>query len=62
MTGRVCNCGFAVMSEGIMKSFQEARKAKIPTVAFIGASSGKISLQKVCQVVAPSRRALSSNS
>ena len=34
----------------------------MPTVAFIGASSGKISFQKACQVVAPSRRALSSSS
>ena len=51
-----------MISDGIMKSFQEARKAKMPTVAFIGASSGKISLQKICQVVAPSSRALSSSS
>src|SRR5579864_6689027 len=37
-TGRVCNFGFAVISRGIMKSFQDCRKAKMPTVAAIGAS------------------------
>ena len=34
----------------------------MPTVALIGASSGKISCQKVCHVDAPSMRALSSSS
>ncbi len=51
-----------MISDGIMKSFHEARKAKIPTVALIGASSGKISRQNVWPVVAPSMRALSSSS
>ena len=32
-TGRVCYFGFAVISCGIMKSFQDCRKAKMPTVA-----------------------------
>ena len=45
-----------------MKSFQEARNAKMPTVALMGASSGKISCQNVCHVEAPSMRALSSSS
>ena len=51
-----------MISDGIMKSFHEARNAKMPTVALIGASSGKISCQNVCHVVAPSMRALSSSS
>ena len=51
-----------MISDGIMKSFHEARNAKMPTVALIGASSGKISFQNVCQVEAPSMRALSSSS
>jgi hypothetical protein len=50
------------MSCGIMKSFQDCRKAKMPTVALIGASSGSTIFRKVCQVVQPSIRALSSNS
>ncbi len=45
-----------------MKSFQDCRKAKMPTVALIGASSGSTTLRKVCQVVQPSSRALSSSS
>ena len=45
-----------------MKSFQAPRNAKMPTVAFIGASSGKMIFQKTCQVLAPSSRALSSSS
>ena len=34
----------------------------MPTVAFIGASSGKMIFQKTCQVLAPSSRADSSSS
>ena len=34
-----------------MKSFQAYRNAKIPTVALMGARSGKISRQNVCHVV-----------
>ncbi len=45
-----------------MKSFHEAKNAKMPTVALIGANNGKIRVQNVCQVVAPSMRALSSSS
>src|SRR5690625_6924088 len=44
-----------------MKSFHEARNAKIPTVADIGASSGKISRTNTCQVLAPSTRIDSSS-
>ncbi len=61
-TGSVCIVGSAVMSDGSMKSFHEARKAKMPTVAFIGARSGRMIRQKICHVLAPSMRALSSSS
>src|SRR5699024_12448926 len=44
-----------------MKSFHEARNAKIPTVADIGASSGKISRTNTRQVLAPSTRIDSSS-
>ena len=40
------SAGSEMMSEGIMKSFQEARKEKMPTVALIGARSGKTIRQK----------------
>ncbi len=50
-----------MISDGIMKSFHAYRNAKIPTVALIGARSGKISRQNVCQADAPSMRALSSS-
>ena len=45
-----------------MKSFQDCRKAKMPTVAAIGVSSGSTIFRKVCRVVQPSIRALSSSS
>ena len=57
MTGRVCHFGFAVIRFGIMKSFQDCRKAKMPTVAAIGVSSGSTTFRKVCKVVQPSSRA-----
>src|ERR1700733_5258988 len=53
MTGRVCHFGFAVIRFGIMKSFQDCRKAKIPMVAFIGASRVSTTLRKVWQVELP---------
>ena len=51
-----------MISEGIMKSFHELRKAKMHTVAAMGERSGKISLQNVCHVLAPSIRIDSSSS
>jgi hypothetical protein len=45
-----------------MKSFHEARKAKILTVAFIGPSSGRMMRRNVIHVEHRSRRALSSSS
>src|SRR6202035_252434 len=62
VTGRVWYFGFAVISCGIMKSFQDCRKAKMPTVAGIGASSGRTTLRYTVNVLAPSIRALSSSS
>lgn len=50
------------MTSGSRKSFQAHRQVRMPTVAFIGASSGKITRQKVPQVEAPSIAAASSSS
>src|ERR1700746_2349258 len=50
-TGRGWYFGFAVISCGIMKSFQDCRKAKMPMVALIGANSGSTTFRKVFQVV-----------
>ena len=42
------------MTSGSRKSFQAHRQVRMPTVAFIGASSGKITFQKMPHVDAPS--------
>ena len=61
-TGTVCSAGSEMISEGIMKSFHDWMKAKIPTVAHIGPSSGRIRRQNTRQVPAPSIRIDSSSS
>ena len=60
--GRVCSVESAVMSDGTMKSFPDARNAKMATVALTGATIGKTMRRNTPHVVAPSSRALSSSS
>ena len=45
-----------------MKSFHAQTQVRMPTVAFIGASSGKMTVQNTPHVDAPSTRAASSSS
>ena len=49
-------------TSGRMKSFHAHTQVRMPTVAFIGTSSGKITFQNTRQVDAPSMRAASSSS
>ena len=50
------------MTSGSRKSFQAHRQVRMPTVAFMGDSSGKMIRQKICQREAPSIAAASSSS
>ena len=50
------------MTKGSRKSFHAHRQVRIPTVAFIGDSSGKMTDQKIFQREAPSIAAASSSS
>ena len=54
--------GRETMTSGSRKSFHAHRQVRMPTVAFIGDSSGKMIFQNTVQVLAPSTIAASSSS